>query len=175
VLAQAAMVTVMDDREGDIYEKWARLPDAGTQLLTRACRDRNLADWRPIVCDLGEPCRGASRYVFDLAARPGKRSARQATMAVRFGCVRIRRPIHCSDAGAPDKIELFAIEVREFEAPAGSTPLNSSALNTLTPWPGVYFIRRRGAEARPGEQANKNDGGSITPSAFPSSAARKPT
>ena len=21
------MVTVMDDREGDIYEKWARLPD----------------------------------------------------------------------------------------------------------------------------------------------------
>ena len=35
---------VIDDREGDIYEKWARLPDARTQLLSRASQDRNLAD-----------------------------------------------------------------------------------------------------------------------------------
>src|SRR5215217_7249654 len=42
VLAEAAMVTVIDDREGDIYEKWARLPDERTHLLTRASRDRSL-------------------------------------------------------------------------------------------------------------------------------------
>ena len=40
VLAEASMVTVMDDREGDIYEKWARLPDKHTHLLTRASRDK---------------------------------------------------------------------------------------------------------------------------------------
>ena len=34
------MVTVIDDREGDIYEKWARLPKHGFHLLNRACRDR---------------------------------------------------------------------------------------------------------------------------------------
>src|SRR5258708_34077906 len=44
VLAEAAMVTGIDDREGDIYEKWARLPDERTHLLTRASRDRCLAD-----------------------------------------------------------------------------------------------------------------------------------
>ena len=129
VLAQAAMVTVMDDREGDIYEKWGRLPDAGTQLLTRACRDRNLADGGRLFATLADFAE-AHRYVFDLAARPGKRSARQATMAVRFGCVGIRRPIHCSDAGAPDKIGLFAIEVRELEAPAGEEPILWRLLTT---------------------------------------------
>jgi Transposase DDE domain len=129
VLAEAAMVTVMDDREGDIYEKWARLPDAGTQLLTRACRDRNLANGGQLFATLADFA-AAHRYVFDLAARPGKRSARQATMAVRFGCVRIRRPIHCSDARAPDMIELFAIEVRELEAPAGEEPVLWRLLTT---------------------------------------------
>src|SRR6266849_11058672 len=33
-LTAAAMVTILDDREGDIYEKWARLPDRRTHLLT---------------------------------------------------------------------------------------------------------------------------------------------
>ena len=42
-LSEAAMVTVVADRESDIYEEWARLPDARTHLLTRVCRDRNLA------------------------------------------------------------------------------------------------------------------------------------
>ena len=46
MLGEAAMVTLLDDREGDIYEKWARLPDARTQLLTRAitilCMGRTL-------------------------------------------------------------------------------------------------------------------------------------
>lgn len=37
------MVTVIDDREGIIYEKWARLPDRRTDLLSRACRDRAVA------------------------------------------------------------------------------------------------------------------------------------
>src|SRR5260370_4010902 len=42
VLTKAALVTIIDDREGDIYEKWARLPDRRTHLLTRACRDRTV-------------------------------------------------------------------------------------------------------------------------------------
>ena len=112
VLTEASMVTVMDDREGDIYEKWARLPDKHTHLLTRASRDRSLADGGrlfPILAGFPE----AHRYMLELPARPGKRGARQAWMAVRFGRVRIRRPGSCTDPNAPDEIELFAIEVRE--------------------------------------------------------------
>ena len=36
VLISAAMVTVVDDREADIYPKWAVLPEPNFHLLTRA-------------------------------------------------------------------------------------------------------------------------------------------
>ena len=39
----ALEATVVADRESDIYEEWERLPEAGFDLLTRACRDRALA------------------------------------------------------------------------------------------------------------------------------------
>lgn len=42
-LTEADRVTIIADRESDIYEEWARLPDERTHLLTRACRDRTLA------------------------------------------------------------------------------------------------------------------------------------
>src|ERR1051325_3123372 len=120
VLAEAAMVTVIDDREGDIYEKWARLPDERTHLLTRACRDRNLADGGRLFAGLAQ-LPEAHRFTLDLPARPGKRGARTARMAVRFGRIRISRPRNCSDRDAPGEIELFGIEVRELNPPPGDT------------------------------------------------------
>ena len=118
VLADADMVTVIDDREGDIYEKWARLPDARTHLLTRASRDRNLADGGRLFPTMASlPV--AHHFVLDLPARPGKRGARKARMAVRFGRIRICRPQACSDRNAPPELELFAIEVRELNPPPG--------------------------------------------------------
>lgn len=116
VLADAAMVTVIDDREGDIYEKWARLPDHRTHLLTRACRDRSLANGQRLFPTLARMPE-AHRFTLDLPARPGKRGARTAQMAVRFGRIRINRPSACSDRDAPPEIELYAIEVRELNPP----------------------------------------------------------
>ena len=118
VLAESAMVTVTDDREGDIYEKWARLPDQRTHLLTRASRDRSLADGKRLFRTLARMPE-AHRFTLDLPARPGKRGARTALMAVRFGRIRICRPGACSDRNAPREIELFAIEVRELNPPRG--------------------------------------------------------
>jgi hypothetical protein len=128
-LRDAAMVTVIDDREGDIYEKWARLPDARTQLLTRACRDRSLADGGKLFARMAGFAE-AHRYRLEVPARPGKRSARQACLSVRFGSVRIRRSGNCSDAAAPAEIELFAVEVRELDAPAGEEPILWRLLTT---------------------------------------------
>lgn len=118
VLAEAALVTVIDDREGDIYEKWARLPDQRMHLLTRASRDRSLAEGGRLFAAMAQMPE-ADRFTLDLPARPGKRGARTARMAVRFGRVRIRRPGNCSDRNAPPEIELYAIEVRELNPPPG--------------------------------------------------------
>jgi Transposase DDE domain len=128
-LTEAAMVTILDDREGDIYEKWARLPARDTHLLTRASQNRNLAGGGslfPTLASFPE----AHRYVLDVSAQPGKRSARQACITVRFGTVRIRRPATCSDQNAPKEIELYALEAREFDPPAGEKPINWRLLTT---------------------------------------------
>lgn len=130
-LATAATVTVLDDREGDIYEKWARLPDRRTHLLTRASQNRSLADGDSLFPRLaGFP--EMHRYMVDLPARPGKRSARPACIAIRFGRVRVRRPSSCSDRNAPAEIELFAVEARELNAPPGEEPVHWRLLTTHT-------------------------------------------
>lgn len=118
MLAEAAVITLIDDREGDIYEKWARLPDHRTRLLTRACRDRSLTDGQKLFPTLAQMPE-AHRFTLELPARPGKRGARTAQMAVRFGRIRITRPGTCSDRNAPPEIELYAIEVRELNPPPG--------------------------------------------------------
>ncbi len=132
VLADAAMVTVIDDREADIYEKWARLPDHRTHLLTRASRDRCLADGSRLFKTLAE-LPEVHRFDLDVTARPGKkRSARRACMVVRLGCVRIRRSTICTDPNAPAEIDLFAVEVRELDPPPGEKPILWRLLTTHT-------------------------------------------
>ena len=115
-LQAAELVTVIDDREGDIYEKWARLPNCRTHLLTRACRDRSVGGGGLLFAAMAAfPER--HRYEIDLPARD-KRPARRARLAVGFGQVTINRPAACSDPKAPSEVELYAIEVRELDPPA---------------------------------------------------------
>ena len=85
-LSAAAMVTIIADRESDIYEEWARLPDARTQLLTRAAQDRCLADGSKLFAALSE-FPETHRFELELPARPGKRKARKAHLggALRAG------------------------------------------------------------------------------------------
>ena len=128
-MAKAEMVTVIDDREGDIYEKWARLPDRRMRLLTRASRDRSVAEGGSLFATMAGFAE-KHRFKLDLPARPGKRKARQASLTVRFGRVRICRPKSCSDPDAPREIELFAVEVRELNPPAGEPPILWRLLTT---------------------------------------------
>jgi hypothetical protein len=128
-LAKAALITVIDDREGDIFEKWARLPDRRTHLLSRACRDRIVAGGGRLFAMMAA-FPEQHRFTLDLPARPGKRQARQARLTVRFGTVGIQRPKSCSDRNAPPEIALFAIEVREPNPPAGEEPICWRLLTT---------------------------------------------
>ncbi len=128
-LARAGMTTVIDDREGDIYEKWARLPDRRTHLLNRACRDRAIAGGGTLFATMAALAE-RHRFTLDLPARPGKRQARQARLSVRFGKIVVCRPTSCSDPQAPRQIELSAVEVREIDPPAGEAPILWRLLTT---------------------------------------------
>lgn len=131
-LQSAAMVTVIDDREGDIYEMWARVPDERTHVLARAAQDRALVSGGRLFATLGSwPI--VDRYEIPLAARSGKRpvrTARTATLVVRFGEVTLKRPSTCSARRAPASVRLSAVDVREVDAPPGEEPVHWRLLTT---------------------------------------------
>ena len=128
VLAQAAMVTVVDDREGDIYAKWATVPDARTYLLTRAMKDRRLAGGGMLFAAM-DALPVAGRRGIDLPGRLGKR-ARSAKLEVRFGTVEIARPNKKWSRHLPAAVPVRAVDVREVEAPDGVEPLHWRLLTT---------------------------------------------
>lgn len=112
-LSEAAHVTVVSDRESDIYQMWARLPNTTTDLLVRACRDRAVETEQGSLYEFlsNRPIEGC--YPLELPAVPGKRTAHTAWMEVRYGRIKIKRPKQCSDPDAPGTLEVTALEVRE--------------------------------------------------------------
>jgi hypothetical protein len=110
-LASATMVTVIGDRESDIYEEFDRIPDERTHVLTRACRDRALAGGGRLFA-VTESWPVQHQFELEVRAQPG-RSARTAQVAVRFGEITIKRPGKCSDPKAAPQLTLRLVEVRE--------------------------------------------------------------
>ena len=84
VLAGAACITVVADRESDIYEQFARRP-AGVQLLTRAAQDRSLADVGRLFATI-DAWPEQHRETIVLPAQAGRRE-RTACLSLRFGAV----------------------------------------------------------------------------------------
>jgi len=127
-LGEAACVTVIADREADIYELFARVPDARTQVLVRAEHDRALKTGGRLYHAL-ESAPEAGRIEFELEARPG-RPKRKVTLAVRYTEVALRRPSKGSDRRDPPALRLNAIEAREIDPPPGEPPILWRLLTT---------------------------------------------
>jgi len=123
----AARVTVVADRESDIYEAFARCP-ANVELLVRAAQDRALEDGERLFASMDKQAE-ALRVGIDLPARPG-RAARQATLALRFATVQVARPRHGRVGDLPATLSLQLVDVREVEAPAGAPPIHWRLLTT---------------------------------------------
>jgi hypothetical protein len=127
VLSTAASVTVIDDREGDFYAKWAALPDPKFHLLTRAMQDRVLANGRGLY-ETAASLPVAEVATIDLMAR-ANRPARQAKLTLRFGPVSLRKP-QGLPRNLPNTVDLTWIEVVELEPPADVEPLHWYLLTT---------------------------------------------
>ena len=127
--AGAACVTVVADREGDIYEDFAFRP-AAVEMLVRAGQDRRLADGSRLFAK-PEALPEAGRMSVDLPAAPG-RPARTAVIAIRFCAVDIARPVsrlHPVD-DLPEHVSLTLVEAREVDPPAGVAAAHWRLLTT---------------------------------------------
>lgn len=124
VLAGAGMVTVVADREGDIYAEWARLPAPDFHPLTRAMQDRPLVGGgTPFAAARAFPPAG-TRTVEPPASRPKRPAARRATLTLRFGPVALARPKRSAERGLPAGVALTPVEVGETDPPAGAEPVH---------------------------------------------------
>jgi hypothetical protein len=129
VLQTAALVTVVDDREGDIYAKWASLPQANFHLLSRAAQDRSLTGGGMLFA-AAATFAAAGRRRIELAAREPGQAKRTAEVELRYGEVEVCRPLHERDHNLPETIRLRLLEVRETDPPAGVEPLHWRLLTT---------------------------------------------
>ena len=146
VLAKASSVTVVADRESDIYAEWAQVPEPGFHLLTRAMRDRRTEQGSLSSA----PLQPAGTVEITVRARPG-RPQRTARLLARFGQVRIVRPAHGRMGELPKHIELSLVEVSEVDPPPGAEPILWRLLTThavddaATAWRIVGWYRQRWA------------------------------
>lgn len=135
VCGPAARLTLVADREADLYALFTRLPEARTDVLVRACRDRCIAE-------------GEGRLYAHLAAQPRLscetvklrgdvrrgRSARTAELEYRCARVHLQRPKNqpVQRREGVAQVALFALGVKERpeSVPAGEEAVHWRLLST---------------------------------------------
>jgi len=128
VLSEAASVTMVADRESDIYPLFARRP-SGLDLIVRVAQDRNLVGEGRLFEALDAASPLGTREVRVAARGPGDKE-RIAKIELRARTVQIARPLNGRLDDNPEAIELTLVEAREVNAPKGKTPLHWRLLTT---------------------------------------------
>ena len=148
VLAAAAKVTVLADRESDIFAEWAKLPEPDFHLITRSMHDRRLATGEGLYAAAERFAFTAKRLVA-LPEREQKRKARPAWLSLRFGKVELARPRNTRDRNLPKSVSLTLVEVIERDCPTGTEAVHWRLLTTHevadaeTAWQIVDWYRMR--------------------------------
>src|SRR5258708_23373559 len=119
VLAAANSITVVSDRESDIYEHFACRP-SNVHLLVRACQNRKIktnpeatsAFLFPFIDGLPE----AGRFSAKIPLAPG-RKGRGAELAERFSPFSLCNPPNGAARDLPDTLPLMLFDVRGVSQP----------------------------------------------------------
>ncbi len=114
-LEGAVCVTHVQDREGDIYEQFARVPDPqkGFHLLVRSRTTRKLTDGGDLYEHLGDqPVAGTYRVSLPTDRRKNQYK-REAILELRYALCRLQRPDRLRSQGCPESLSLGCIWVKE--------------------------------------------------------------
>ena len=139
LLSSAASITVLSDREGDIYEQFVCCP-ANVHLVVRACQNRAIVtdasgQENSLLFDFIDGLPEQGRFAVTIPAAPG-RKARTTELALRFSTVVVRKPLHGVGRKLPNSVTLHVVDVRETIQPEDGEPLHWRLLTTNTPQAG---------------------------------------
>jgi Transposase DNA-binding/Transposase DDE domain len=113
VLSNASIITFVEDREGDIYEQFARIPDERTHLIVRCRTTRKLVNGSDMFSTV-EQTKISGRYVLHLPSDHRKKnSGRDANISVRFSKCAIRKPRNLSVKTTPKSLDVYCIIATE--------------------------------------------------------------
>lgn len=119
LLQQAKTITIIADRESDIYDLLSAIPDQQTHLLIRSNTNRNIEGGDKMVDYLnGLPV--MDRY--DLQVRGDVRKnieKRTAVMDLKWGKVAILKSSSCHDKALPASKEMYVVEAKEQKQTGG--------------------------------------------------------
>lgn len=130
-LTEAEAIIIVQDREGDIYEQFAKVPDEKTFLLIRSKNDRRTEDKESLWKMLSQAPVWGHYEVHVEADNRRKTSARTAVIEVRSAAATIMRPKNHKNKDLPPSIELYAIEAKE----VNSEVENPIHWRIVTTWP----------------------------------------
>jgi hypothetical protein len=148
VCAGAREITVVADREGDIYEAFALRPD-GVELLVRAAQDRGLEDGGKLLETL-DALPEAGRADVDFPAQPGL-GARTVQLAVRFATLALAKPKRGFSKDLPVTVAVQVVDVRQVAPKPGQPAVHWRLLTThpvtdaAQAWAMVELYRKRWA------------------------------
>ncbi len=146
-LSQAAQVTMIADREADVYSLWASVSGERVHVLGRAYHDRKLVGGGTLSTAARHwPVCGTRSIT--LREREG-RPERTANLELRIGTITLPRPQHAREAALPDQVTLTLIELVEPDPPDGAEALlwrlltTHTATNAEAAWQIVDWYRAR--------------------------------
>jgi hypothetical protein len=124
LLSRASSLTIIGDRESDIYDEFVLIPDKRTHLLIRSGVNRRLyGEDVNLFEKLGS---SEQKATYELKVRQSrKRAKRKAKMSLKYEKVRILHPKNRPLENKPPYVELWAIEARELP---GSVPKNEAPI-----------------------------------------------
>jgi Transposase DDE domain len=124
-LSAARSITVISDRESDIYEHFAQRP-ANVELIVRSSWNRKInlpsrASTQLFAFVDGLP--EAARFSVTIPAAPGRKE-RTAVLALRFSPVTLCKPHPSPAPDLPDTIRLTMVDVREVSSGHDGKPIH---------------------------------------------------
>ena len=131
LLAAAASITLVADRESDFYEEFARRP-ANVHLLTRAAQDRLVRreDGTVLLLSaLAGSLTEQGRFTTLLPAAP-RRVAREAELILRYARIDLCKPKNGAAADLAKTVPVTLVELNEATAPSEGKALHWRLLTT---------------------------------------------